>query len=155
MAWTPEKISSLTVHERHQLWKNARSKGSAEAQALVSLIEKCGLPYSEESRLKASDPLLQKMIEIINSKEAIEAAVAATKAGIPALQGVDPILVRELGADYGPHNGGTIEAGYEVAQMMHSEGYKNSDKKGTLPSSCVAKTAEIFLPNKKFPQKDK
>jgi len=155
MHWTVEKLASLSVHERHQLWNNARSKNTAEAKALVLKFEKCGLPYSEPSALKASDPLLLKMIEIINSQEAIDAAVKATDSGLPALQGVDPILVRELGADYGPHNRGTLEAGYEVAQMMHSRGYKNSGKKGDLPPTCVAKTAEIFLPNTPFPLKKK
>jgi hypothetical protein len=153
MDWTVEKLASKTVHERHQLWMNARSKSTAEAKALVQMIETCGLPFSEAAALKASDPLVQKMIDIINSQVAVKAAIDATEAGLPALQGVDPILSQTLGVDYGPHNRGTLEAGYWVAQMMHSKGYKNSGKKGGLPASCIAKTAEIFVPNSKFPSK--
>jgi hypothetical protein len=70
------------------------------------------------------------------------------------MEGVDPILALRLGVDYGPHNQGTMEAGYWVAEMMHSKGYKNSGKKGALSPSCVAKTAEIFIRNTKFPKDD-
>jgi hypothetical protein len=69
----------MTVHQRHQLWKNACGKSSTEANGLKELIESCGLPYSEAAALKSSDPLAQKMIEIINSTEAIEAAIKATE----------------------------------------------------------------------------
>ena len=150
MEWTVEKLASKTVDDRHTMWKRARGMDTAEAKALVQMIESCGLPYSEAAALKASDPLVQKMIDIINSPVAIKAAINATEAGLPALQGVDPILSQTLGVDYGPHNRGTLEAGYWVAEMMHSKGYKNSGKKGAL-TNCVAKTAEIFLPNSKFP----
>ena len=151
MHWTKESLAAKSVDDRHTLWKNARSKNTAEAQALAQLIESCGLPYSDDSALRSDDPLVRKMIDVIYSQEAKDAAVAATKSGMPALQGVDPILVRVLGVDYGPHNRGTMEAGSIVALMMREQGYKNSHKKGPLPPSCIAKTAEIFVPNIKFP----
>jgi hypothetical protein len=93
------------------------------------------------------------MIEIINSPKAVEAAISATEAGLPTLQGVDPLLVEALGVDYGPRNRGTMEAGFWVADMMRSKGYKNSGKKGNL-DSCVAKTADKFVPNKRFPSRE-
>ena len=67
---------------------------------------------------------------------------------IPALAGIDPMLLSALGVDYGSHNEGTISAGYLVAQMMRMHGYKLTGRKGKLPSTCVAKTAEIYEPNK-------
>src|SRR5271167_4781822 len=102
MQWTVEKLASKSVHDRQQLWKNARSKDTTEAKALVQMNETCGLPYSDDAPLKASDPLVQKMVEIINSPGAIDAAIKATVDRFPAMQGVDPILAQALGVDYGP-----------------------------------------------------
>lgn len=143
MEWTFEMLASVSVHRRHELWKIARKKTSTEAQQLRRLIENCGLPYS--SALKQGDPLVQKMTKIINSAKAVRVAIEATEAGLPAMQGVDPILSIALGVDYGPHNRATNEAGYLISQMMKSKGYVNSGRKGSLPSYCIAKTAEIFV----------
>ena len=143
-----EKLQGMSVHDRHQLWINARRIDSEEARELVERIEKLGLPYSEIRSLKASDPVFMKMEQIVFSQEAKTAAIAATDAGLPALAGIDPLLSAALGVDYGPHNDGTINAGYLVAQMMRMQGYKNSGRKGKLPVTCIAKTAEIYVPIK-------
>jgi hypothetical protein len=58
------------------------------------------------------------------------------------------MLVEKLGVDYGKHNDGTLNAGYLVAEMMRSQGYRTSGRKGKLPATCVAKTAEIYVPAK-------
>ena len=142
------KLRGMKVHERHRLWINARGIDSDEARDLVRQIEGLGLPYSEEGSLKFDDPIFLKMYEIINSPKGKAAAIEATKAGQPALAGIDPLLIEALGVDYGSHNDGTINAGYLVAQMMRSQGYKLSGRKGKLPPTCVAKTAEIYVPNK-------
>ncbi|ABD05313.1 hypothetical protein RPB_0602 [Rhodopseudomonas palustris HaA2] len=142
-------LFAMNVHQRHQLWINARKIDSEEAREVVRLIEDLGLPYSEDRSLKLDDPINQKMYQIINSKEGKAAAFEATANGRPALEGIDPLLLAALGVDYGKHNDTTINAGYLVAQMMRSQGYQLSGRKGKLPSSCVAKTAEIYVPNSK------
>jgi hypothetical protein len=142
------KLRGMTVHERHQIWINARRIDSAEARELIRMIEGLGLPYSEEGSLKYDDPIILKMYEIIHSAQGKTAAIEATKEGRPALEGIDPLLSAALGVDYGSHNDGTINAGYLVAQMMRSQGYQLSGRKGKLPPTCIAKTAEIYVPNK-------
>ena len=141
------KLRAMSVHDRHRLWVNARGIDSAEARAVVELIENIGLPYSEEGSLKLDSPLGRKMEEIIFSAKGRAAGLEATKRGLPAMAGIDPLLAAALGVDYGPHNDATIQAGYLVAIMMRMQGCKNSGKKGKLPASCIAKTAEIFVPN--------
>lgn len=142
------KLRSMTVHDRHRLWINARKVDTEEAREMVRMIEGLGLPYSEPGSLKSDDPISIKMNEIIFSSEGKAAAIEATKNGLPALAGIDPLLSKALGVDYGSHNDGTIGAGYLVAQMMRMQGYKLSGRKGKLPPTCVAKTAEIYVPIK-------
>jgi len=142
------KLRGMTVHDRHRLWINARKVDSDEARELVRLIETLGLPYSDPGSLKFDDPIFMKMEEIIFSAEGKAAGIEATKNGFPALAGIDPLLSASLGVDYGSHNDGTINAGYLVAQMMRMQGYKLSGRKGRLPPTCTAKTAEIYIPIK-------
>ena len=146
--YTEEKLKSFSVHDRHTIYKRARSLGTPEALALCKRIDELGLPYSDDTPLNFDDPVLQKMAEIIFSAEGKAAGLAATKEGLPALAAIDPLLSSALGVDYAPHNRGTLEAGFIIAQMMRTQGYKNSGRKGKLPATCVAKTAEIFVPNK-------
>ena len=101
---------------------------------------------------QASKELAEKIKEIVYSKEGMAAAIEATKAGFAALQGVDPILKTKLGAGYTGENGATLEAGFWIDKMMGSKGYVASHR-GGLPSSCVAKTALVFVPNSKFASK--
>lgn len=142
------KLRAMSVHDRHQLWINARGMDTDEAKKLVQMIESLGLPYSDPTSLTSNDPISIKMTEIIFSPEGKAAAIDATKQGLPALAGVDPMLAAALGVDYGPHNSGTINAGYLVAEMMRTQGYKLTGRKGKLPSNCVAKTGEIYVPIK-------
>jgi hypothetical protein len=142
------KLRGMSVHERHRLWINARKIDSDEAKEMVRMIENLGLPYSDPGSLKFDDPIFLKMEEIISSAEGKSAAIEATKKGLPALAGVDPLLSAKLGVDYGAHNDGTINAGFLVAQMMRTQGYKLSGRKGKLPPTCLAKTAEIYIPIK-------
>jgi len=143
-AWTEEKVRSLSVHQRHELWKNAKRLG---AHQLIEWIEGCGLPYSDGTALSTTDPLFIKMTEVIFSDRAKQAALEATSLGLPALAGIDPILFEVLGVDYGPHNQATNNAGYIVAEMMRSQGYRKSGRTGPLPQGSVAKTAVIYVPN--------
>jgi hypothetical protein len=146
--YTDEQLSSFSVHQRHEIYKKARALGTPEALALCDRIERSGLPFSDSASLRSNDPIVQKMAEVIFSPEAVAAALEATNKGLPALAGIDPLLSEVLGVDYGSHNDGTMNAGFIVAEMMRTRGFKNSGRKGKLPPTCVAKTAEIFVPNK-------
>jgi hypothetical protein len=139
------KLRSMSVHERHQLWINAKNKDSDEARSIVQMIENIGLPYSDDRNLRHSDPIFLKMVEVIYSKEGKAAGVEATTQGLPAMAGIDPLLLAALGVDYGAHNEATVNAGTIVASMMTTLGFKKSGKKGKLPSICIAKTAEIYV----------
>ena len=93
--------------------------------------------------LASNDPITLRMHEIIFSPEGRVAAVAATKASMPALAGVEPMLQEALGVDYGPHNWGTVIAGSFIGELMQMLGYRKIGRK-PLPSSCVAKTAATW-----------
>jgi hypothetical protein len=140
------KLRAMSVHDRHQVWINARKKDTPEAKAIVKLIEKLGLPYSEEACLRGDDPITMKIWEIVN--QSTDAMIAATEKGLPAMSGVDGRLSELLGVDYGGHNMATATAGSMVAERMRQLGYRNSGRKGQMPAGSVAKTAEIFVPNK-------
>jgi hypothetical protein len=144
--YTPEKIKAMSVHDRHTIWKRARTRTDTEAKDIVRLIEQSGLPYSEEACLRGDDPITIKIWEIVEENAA--AMIEATDKGLPAICGVDRLLSEALGVDYGGHNMATATAGSMVAERMRQLGYKNSGKKGKMPKGSVAKTAEIFVPNK-------
>ena len=142
---TLEYLAAMSVHDRATMYKNACAKGhTPEGAELKALIERAGLPFSEEACLTSDDPITIRMHEVIHSKEGREAALKATKEGLPAMVGIDPLLQVALGVDYGPHNMGTQTAGDLVGKMMRSLGYKNGGKK-KLPDHCVAKTAETWI----------
>jgi hypothetical protein len=71
--------------------------------------------------------------------------IEATEQGLPAICGVESMLSRALGVDYGGHNMTTNIAGRFIAERMQQLGYKNSGRKGKLEEGSVAKTAEIFV----------
>ena len=140
------KLRAMSVHDGHTIWKRARGMTAPEAKQMVAWIEGLGLPYSDSDCLKGDDPIFIKMYELILSSEGKKAAIEATREGLPAMAYVDPILARVLGVDYASHNMGTTSAGSLVAEMMRTQGYKNTGKKGKLPQGCVAKTAELYAP---------
>lgn len=145
MQYTPEKIRGMTVHDRHQLWKNARKRNDDEARELAKLIEECGLPYTENTALTMDDPITLKIFEIVNSEESKVAMIEATERGLPAIDGIDDRLSEELGVDYGAHNMSTNTAGRLVAERMQRLGYRKLNRKGKLRGGRVAQTGEIFV----------
>ena len=143
--WSLNDLQRMSVHGRANLYKSACRLGHTPAGAdLKKLLEEAGLPFSDTACLTMDDPITIKMHTVINSKEGREAAVAATKIGLPAMAGIDPLLQVALGVDYGAHNMGTATAGGLVGNLMQSLGYKKGPQKG-LPSNCVAKTAATWL----------
>jgi hypothetical protein len=144
--YTAEKIKAMSVHDRHTIWKRARPRTDPEAKEVTKLIEESGLPYSEEACLRGDDPVTLEIWRIVNENST--AMIEATEKGLPAICGVDRLLSEALGVDYGGHNMATATAGSMVAERMRQLGYRNSGKKGKMPPGSIAKTAEIFVPNK-------
>ena len=135
--WTRAKLSTLTSTERHNIWKNCRTKGTSEAMALAAVIENLGLPYSDPAALKHNDPITIKMHEIINSPAGRSACIQATEQGLPAIAGVDGMLNAALGIDYRGGNMATHTAGGLVGELMRSLGYVHAGQKA-LPAGSVA-----------------
>jgi hypothetical protein len=142
---TIAKLQAMSAKERENLWVTARRHDTEEAQNLVSVIETLGLPYSEHGGMKMDSPIAIKMYEIINSSEGRDACLEATKAGLPALAGVDQLLSEALGVDYHAGNQATHTAGYIVGSLMISLGYELSGRK-KMPPGSVAKVAATWTP---------
>jgi hypothetical protein len=142
--WTLDDLEAMSLHDRHTLFKNAvRLSHTPEGASLVALIREAGLPFSEDKMPTADDPLVLAMHERVNSPAARSGAVEATKQGLPALAGVEPLIVEALGADYGPHNWGTVIAGSMVGELMQSLGYRKVGRKD-MPPGSIAKTAATW-----------
>ncbi|WP_372782898.1 hypothetical protein [Phenylobacterium sp.] len=142
--WNLERLRAMPVHDRAGLYRNAcRLAHTPQGAALKKLLEAAGLPFSEAAALTLDDPISVRMHEVINSPEGRAAAIEATKAGLPAMAGIDPLLQVALGVDYGSHNQGTNTAGWLVGQLMQTLGYRKDGEK-PLPAHCVAKTAAMW-----------
>jgi hypothetical protein len=142
--WTLDELKNISVHDRAEIYRNACRLGhTPEGAALKQLLERAGLPFSEDGCLTMDDPITIKMHEVINSREGRAAAVASVARGEPALAGIDPMLQVALGSDYGSHNMGTTTAGSLVGELMQSLGFKKTGQK-PMPPHCVAKTAATW-----------
>lgn len=142
--WTLADLRLLPVNDRAALYRNACRLGDKpDALALKALIEEAGLPFSESACLTNDDPLTLQMHGIVHSKDGREAAIAAAKAGLPALAGVDPMMQAALGVDYGAHNFATNTAGTLVGELMSSLGYRKGLPK-PLPPHCVARSGLMW-----------
>lgn len=138
--WTPERVAILSQSDRNSLWEKAVRSGNEQ---LVDLIEHCGLPYSNPVGLKLDSYIGKEMARIINSPEGVQAAIAATEQGYPALGGVEPLLIKSLGKLYLKTFEATIQAGYLVAGMMKRKGYVQTGMKGSIHGPG-ATTGEIY-----------
>lgn len=100
-------------------------------QEILDLIDSSGLPLSDGG-IRTDDSAFLEVEEIMWSSEGRAAAVGATASGLPALVGVEPMFVAALGGRYHPHDGGTMNAGYIVGQLMRHLGYVE-DGQGKMP----------------------
>lgn len=146
MDWTVERLRTLTLKERENLFNNARNKGDAEAQKIIDLLVEHDLLVREGGGLSRDHPIIQQMEDVIRSDEGRSAAKSAADRGEAAMAGIDPLLLAALGNDYGNHDT-TSWAGTLTAEIMAEAGYVQTGKKA-LPLSCVAKTAAFFEPRK-------
>jgi hypothetical protein len=136
----------IVAHSTTQFVAKCKIKKQRRGEKLVELIETSGLDYLDRKSVALDDPIGKKMQLIIFSEEGKRAACEATEQGLPALAGLDPLLARALGRDYGPHNEATVQAGYLVTNMMRQLGYRDAGQ-GQLPSGCVARSGRIFVPS--------
>jgi hypothetical protein len=134
-----DDLKKMTPEQRASLYQNASKLRQNGGQAIIDLIDSSGLSLSSGG-MRASDPAYIKIEEIAWSPEGRRAATEVTEKGQPALAGIEPMIVAELGAQYHPHDGGTVNAGYIVAGLMRHLGYVE-DGEGKMPAGSVAKTA--------------
>jgi hypothetical protein len=85
------------------------------------------------------------MKEIVHSPAGQTAALVATNAGRPALNGVDPLLQAALGKNYSQENVGPLNAGYEVTAVMRELGYTEAGR-GACDTGCVARSGQKWKP---------
>jgi hypothetical protein len=148
IVWTSQKIAALPLSDRVELYKNAKKRLTANAVALVKLIEEVGLPFSDPTCPTEDDPLSLAIHGIVYSEEGKAAAIAAVNKGLPPLAGVDPLLFERLGVDYGPHNMTTATAGGMIASLMRSLGYQEVGTNAPLPKGSIAKTGQMWKSKK-------
>jgi hypothetical protein len=142
--WTLEKLKAQTPEQRYNLWTNARRIGTPEALKLALFIESSGLNYAERGGISMTDPRVIEMWEIINSPGGRRACVEANDKGLPALAGVEPLIIAKMGERYGSFSQMTVTAGSLVAEVMYGLGYKKGPSR-PMPEGSVAKTAVIWL----------
>ncbi|MDG4898181.1 hypothetical protein P9272_32100 [Mesorhizobium sp. WSM4976] len=144
--YTIEKLKAMTLEQRAQIYKNCLRKGGPEAEAIIEMLKATGMPYQKDKSLAHGDPVYRAMEVVINNPENVEKMLDAAAKGRPPLEAVDPLIKAKLGNDYGPHNEGTVTAGYLVGQKMYALDY---EKTRALPLvGCVAKTAATFRKRK-------
>jgi hypothetical protein len=144
--YTLDDLKMMTPEQRAILYQNAVKYRDRGGQVIIDLIDSSGLPLSSGG-MRENDPAYLAMREIVWSAKGRGAAIEATEKGIPALAGIEPLIVAKLGDRYHPHDGGTVSAGYLVAELMRHLGYVD-DREGKMPQGSVAKTAMKWKPRK-------
>lgn len=144
MNMTLEKLKLMTPEARLQLYNNAKKLRHKGGQEILDLIDSAGLPL-RSGGMTLDDPVYLAMEEIIWSQEGKQGTINATKTGLPALAGVEPIIVAKLAGQYHPHDMGTVSAGSIVGELMQHLGYKKVGSK-PMPEGSVAKTAALWEP---------
>jgi hypothetical protein len=137
--YTLDDLGKMTAEQRAILYQNAVKHRESGGQEIIDLIDSSGLSLSGGG-MRMSDPAYLKMQDITWSGEGRKAAVEATEKGLPALAGIEPLIVAALGDRYHPHDGGTVNAGFIVGELMRHIGYVEG-KEGKMPNGSVAKTA--------------
>ena len=127
MGWTKEKIEALSPEQRENLFDNARAKGTPEAQAILDLMVEHDLLVRSGGGLPREHPTIQQIEEIIRSDKGRAAGKAASDQGLPAMAGVDHMLLASLGSRYGDHDT-TSWAGTLMAEVMAEAGYVQTKK---------------------------
>lgn len=138
-----EQLTAMPLEKRQILFENARRKATPEARAVVKLLVENDLLVGQGGGLPRHHPVISAIEDVIRSPEGRARAKEASDNGLPAMAGVDPLLVEQVGPAYGTYDS-TSWAGTFVAEEMESMGYRQTKKK-PLPEGCVAKTAAFFV----------
>jgi hypothetical protein len=109
--YTIDDLKTMSAEQRAILYQNAAKQRRDGGQAIMDLIDSSALPLSSGG-MRNSDPAFLKMQDIAWSQEGRKEAIEATEKGLPALAGIEPLIVNALGERYHPHDGGTPNAGY-------------------------------------------
>ena len=150
MRWweTGTKFASMDDDSLRRLYENTlrqlEKQPTSDAADLLAMIEARGVPPRRGS-LSLDSPTGRAMEKVIFSQDGRDAALAAAQNGEAPLGRVDPLLQAALGERYRAEDGGTIQAGYLVAQAMRSMHWEVTGKSRTLPTTCVAKSAALFV----------
>ncbi|RWO32331.1 MAG: hypothetical protein EOS10_11570 [Mesorhizobium sp.] len=145
MPITIEKLKTMSPERRAVLYENARKRVDQGGQEILDLINSSGFPL-RSGGITFSDPVHIRMEEIIWSKEGKDLMIQATKLGLPALAGVERLIVSDLGDRYHPHDLGTVDAGSIAGEVMRHLGYELAGR-ANMPEGSVAKTAAVWRPS--------
>lgn len=137
-----ERLKLMSPEDRATLYENARKRRDKGGREIMEMIDNNGLSMSSGG-LKTSDPVYLRMVDIIWSSESKKRLLEATANGLPALAGVEHLIVEDLGDRYQPHDQGTASAGSIVGEVMRHLGYE-LDGRGDMPVNSVAKTAAMW-----------
>ncbi len=141
--WTLERLRARTPEERHTIWRNAMAAATPQALALARFIETAGLAFAPTGGIGMSDPRVLEMRAVIESPEGRRTCVAAVQDGLPALAGVEPMIVARMGERYGAFSQMTLTAGAIVAEVMTALGYRKVQPR-RMPAGSVARTAAFW-----------
>ena len=144
MQMTIEKLEAMSPDRRATLYENARKRLNQGGKEIMELINASGLAL-RSGGITFSDPVHLRMEEIAWSIEGKRLLVEATEAGHPALAGIEPWIVADLGSLYHPHDLGTVDAGSIVGEVMRHLGYELAGR-ANMPAGSVAKTAATWRP---------
>ena len=142
--WTLEKLAARSAEERYTVWRNALKQGTPEAMQLAQFIEASGLDFAEKGGISMSDPRVLEMRDIIESPEGRKACIDAVAKGLPALAGVEPMIVAKMENRYGAFSQMTVTAGSIVGELMPTLGYRISGQR-KMPAGSVAQTAAFWV----------
>jgi hypothetical protein len=145
--WTKERLEALSHKELSTLYERALTMDTDEARDVVELVQQHGLLERLGGGYHRGHRVIHAIEHICRSEEGLAAARAAVEAGEAPMAGVDPLLKRELGSEYG-HRDTTGWAGTFVAEEMEAEGFVRQGRK-SLPPGSVAKTAAFFVRKEK------
>jgi hypothetical protein len=137
--YTDDQLTRMPPDDLARVYQRAAKNLDKGGQEIIDRIHQLGLKLSSGG-MRMSDPVYLKMEDIAWSERGRKAAIEATEKGLPALAGVERLIVEELGERYHPHDGGTMNAGYIVGEVMRHVGYEQ-DREGKMPKDSVAKTA--------------
>jgi hypothetical protein len=141
--WTLDKLRAKSPKDIQTLYSRARTLDDDVARKLVGMILDNDLLVDPNGGLPFDHPDMLEIEAICGEPAAIDEAVAASEAGLPALAGMEYRIVRALGGRYGP-NHTTNHAGRCIRDGMVDRGWKITVQK-PMPAGSIAKSATVYV----------